>query len=150
MNGSTRKGRGMNAPMGYKGFTLIELMITVAIVAILATIAVPSYMNSVRKSKRAEAKACLLTAAQLEERYYYQNNTYVAAFTTTALGMTPACDGGNYRLDTVAPTQTATTFSITASPVAGSTQANDAYCTSFTLTNTGAKTAQGSDQTQCW
>ena len=60
------------------GFTLIELMITVAIVALLAAIAIPSYQDSVWKGKRAEAKAAIFKALQAEERYYTQNNTYVA------------------------------------------------------------------------
>ncbi len=59
------------------GFTLIELMITVAIVAVLAAIAFPSYQDSVWKGKRAEAKAAIFKALQAEERYYTQNNTYV-------------------------------------------------------------------------
>lgn len=66
-----------------RGFTLIELMITVAIVAILAAIAIPSYQDSVWKGKRAEAKAAILKALQAEERYYTQNNTYVDANNTT-------------------------------------------------------------------
>lgn len=146
VNGSTTKCRGVKPSAGFKGFTLIELMITVAIIAILATIALPSYMNSVRKSKRAEAKSCLLTAAQLEERYYYQNNTYG---TIALIGAAAACTGGNY---TIADngTATATGFTLTATPVAGTTQASDAYCTTLTLKNTGAKDATGSDKTQCW
>ena len=59
------------------GFTLIELMIALAIVALLAAIAIPSYQDSVWKGKRAEAKAAILKGLQAEERYYTQYNTYV-------------------------------------------------------------------------
>lgn len=60
------------------GFTLIELMIAVAIVAVLAAIAYPAYLDSVWKAKRAEAKAAIFKALQAEERYYTQNNTYIS------------------------------------------------------------------------
>jgi type IV pilus assembly protein PilE len=70
--------RMRRTPRVSAGFTLIELMITVAIVALLAAIAIPSYQDSVWKGKRAEAKAAILKALQAEERYYTQNNTYVA------------------------------------------------------------------------
>ena len=71
-----------------RGFTLIELMITVAIVAILAAIAIPSYQDSIWKGKRAEAKAAILKALQAEERYYTQNNTYVDANDTAQIAAT--------------------------------------------------------------
>lgn len=67
----------------FSGFTLIELMITVAIVAILAAIAIPSYQDSVWKGKRGEAKAAILRTLQSEERYYTQNNTYLVFSSVT-------------------------------------------------------------------
>ena len=66
------------------GFTLIELMITVAIIALLAAIAIPSYMDSVWKGKRAEGKAAILKMLQAEERYYTTNNRYVDPSTLAA------------------------------------------------------------------
>lgn len=66
------------------GFTLIELMIVVAIVGILAAIAYPSYQEYVLRGNRSEAQALLNDAAARQERYYTQNNTY--ADTTAKLG----------------------------------------------------------------
>ncbi len=60
------------------GFTLIEMMITVGIVAILAAIAYPMYTDQMRKGRRAEARAALMNLLQQQERYHTQNNTYAA------------------------------------------------------------------------
>ncbi|WP_375122151.1 type IV pilin protein [Variovorax sp. WS11] len=62
-----------------RGFTLIEVMIVVAIVAILSAIAYPSYLESVRKSKRAEARAQLMEAAQYMQRFYSQNDSFISS-----------------------------------------------------------------------
>jgi type IV pilus assembly protein PilE len=59
-----------------KGFTLIEIMVVVAIVGILAAIAVPAYTESVRKGRRADARSALMTLMQQQERSFTQNNTY--------------------------------------------------------------------------
>ncbi len=78
-----------------KGFTLIELMIVVAIIGILAVIAYPSYMDSVRKSRRGDGQAALLNAAQQMEVYYARNATY--STTLTDSNIAAASDDGFYK-----------------------------------------------------
>lgn len=73
------------------GFTLIEVMIAVAIVGILAAVAYPSYIDSVRKGKRAEARAALMNLLQQQERYFTQNNSY-ETFAVGAAGTKPFKD----------------------------------------------------------
>lgn len=121
------------------GFTLIELMITVAILAILMTIAVPAYQDYTTKSKRAEAKVTLMQQAQTLERFFSTNNTYVAGAATVT------SENGYWQ---VVPTLTTTTYSLTASPVSPHT---DSKCSSFTLTQTGAQSYDGTGTTNdCW
>ncbi len=72
----------------HAGFTLIELMIVVAIIGILATIAYPSYQDSVKKSRRADAKSALMGFVNAMERYYTENNTYCDAAATGETAVT--------------------------------------------------------------
>lgn len=129
-----------------RGFTLIELMITVAVVAILASIALPSYLEQVRKSKRAEGKSALLRAAQNMERYYTNNNTYNA--TLTAAGISAYSGDSStdsaYAIDL--PVATATAFTVRATPAF-----TDPKCNVLTISNTGQKTESGSGTlADCW
>lgn len=75
-----------------RGFTLIEVMITVAIVAILAAVAYPSYRDSVLKGKRAEARAALTDLLQQQERFITQRNSYACFATNVTTGGTVALD----------------------------------------------------------
>ena len=123
-----------------QGFTLIELMITLAILAILTSIAVPSYMSYVYKSKRTEGKTELLRIAQLQESYYIQNLSYAAALTD--LGFAAASqdtEGGLYTITTKGTTSAeedcdgtnakpCTGYAVLAVPVAGEGQDKDPKC----------------------
>lgn len=118
------------------GFTLIELMIAVAIISIIAAIAIPSYNDSVRKTKRTDAKAALAKAATLQERYYTENNGYTNDITDVGGS---ASEEGYYTLSSDTSACASSCFVLTATVNAGGEQALDETCWTFTLDHTGRK-----------
>ena len=135
----------------HAGFTLIELMIVVAIVAILSAIAFPSYLDYVRKGRRSDARALLQAASIAQEKYRLNNTSYANA--TTALS--PPCptsgncnsEQGNYRLAT--PTNVSgTTYTLTANAISSS-QSADTGCTAITYSVSGTAITYGPSNT-CW
>ncbi|PID46724.1 MAG: hypothetical protein CSB47_02690 [Proteobacteria bacterium] len=160
------------------GFSLIELVITVAVIGILSSIAIPSYTKYVRETKRTEAKTEILRIAQLQESYYVQHLSYAKALNdagglgfaseklTTESGLyfvqvwgldssnniINSCDGTN--------TTPCVGYKIRATPVTGKGQDNDSACSGgFQLWNTGLKQAKGSGDSdwsvaatarECW
>ena len=129
------------------GFTLIELMIVVAVIGILAAIAYPSYQDSIRKSRRADAKSALLDAAQRQERFFTENNQYTATLGTGGLNLSATTTDGYYTLAITNATANAagriSTFTMTATPVSGKSQEKDTACTTFSLSQTGVKCVKG-------
>ncbi|MDY7574240.1 type IV pilin protein [Actimicrobium sp. CCI2.3] len=124
MRGSTRNG-----------FTLIELMIAVAVMAILTAIAYPSYVEQVNKSRRAEAKSAILQTASLQERFYTLNNTYSTALLASST-----------RYTITVTTPATDTYTITAVPLF-----TDDKCGTLTYDQLGTKTVSGSaDLAYCW
>ncbi len=140
------------SPRRTHGFTLIELMIVVAVVSILAMLAYPAYQDHVRKSRRADGKGMLLDAAARMERYYFDENTYSTDLTELGYGVAdnaPSSEG-YWTLSTAAgPTgDIATSFALTASLAAGF---DDPQCTSLTLNSRGEKSSAGTADAQtCW
>lgn len=138
-------------PKSFKGFTLIEVMVVTAIIAIIAGIAIPSYQESVRRANRTDALVELNGIAQRLQRCYTTysayNNDNCGAATQLADGGTRQSEKGWYEISGVIAAQT---YSLTARPVVGGKQAKDTKCTSFTFTNTGVKSATGDDPDRCW
>lgn len=134
------------------GFTLIELMVAVIIVGILATIAYPSYMDSIRKSRRADAKAALSNAAQALERHFTEKNTYLNASLGDSTGSifpdhTPVDRDHNSAYYILSITnQGADTYSLNATPTGA--MASDS-CGVLTLDHLGQK-GSALPITQCW
>lgn len=140
-----------------KGFTLIEVMITVAILGILSAIAIPSYSESVKKGKRSDAKVTLLRLAQMQESYFVQKLSYAkdldqlgftgktsiesdeGLYDITFFSVTAGCTGDS--------ATACTEYALQAVPVTGGSQANDTRCTGFQIDNFSRKYAKGSGST---
>lgn len=131
----------MNKDKHIFGFTLVELMIAVAIVGILASIAYPSYTNFVARSNRSEPQRELKRLANLEEQLYVDSRAYTADLTLLGVANPYITPSRNYSITAVAG---ATTFTLTATALL--TQAtNDSACPVLTITETGRQTP-----TSCW
>ena len=129
------------------GFTLIELMITVAILAIIAAVAIPSYTSYVDRGKRAEARTALLDIAARQERYYSNNRQYADQLSKLNLSGTKS-ENGYYTLSVTLPSGSNNQdFDATATP-SGWT---DDKCSNLGIDETGAKTHSGlGDRALCW
>ena len=149
-----------------RGFTLIELMVTMVIAAILLSIAIPAYNLYVLKSHRTDAKSALVDLASLEERYFSTQNAYTSI--PSQLGYTAgavpfAVGSGYYNITALTviaatpPTSTTSagtpaSYSITATAIGN--QASDTACATFTITSGGVQTAATNggiaNNTACW
>ncbi|MGO4260102.1 type IV pilin protein [Lysobacter sp. TAB13] len=129
------------APSLERGFTLMELMVVVAIVGILAGIAIPTYQDSVRKSRRGQAKADLVEAAQAMERYYTVNGSYAGA--SLLFNRSPQTGDIQYAI-AFDKAPTAQKFGIKATPQGPQTKDR---CGELSIDSTGVKRP---DDPACW
>jgi type IV pilus assembly protein PilE len=132
-----------------RGFTLIELMIVVLIIAILAAISYPAYINYTVQTRRAAATACMLEMSQFMERFYTTNMTYEGG---DAVRPETTCERELSRFYTidVAPNPTATAFSVVGTPV-GQQLAKDTKCGTLGVNQAGTQSVSGSGSVRdCW
>jgi type IV pilus assembly protein PilE len=122
----------------------MELVLVLAVLAILAAIALPAYQESVRKSNRADARAILAETAQAMERYFTTNNTYVGA--TVIAPASPKGASGTAVKYAISFTAAPTADAFVVQAVPQNSQAGDS-CGTLTLSNTGA---QGPSTAGCW
>ena len=152
-----------------RGFTLVEILIVVAILGILMAIAIPSYTSHIDRGYRAQARAQLLQAAQYMQRFYSANDSYVtdrggnSVFDVMPSSLrTPTAEGGSqlYQIaltGTYGSAASASTFTLVMSPIGGKRMEND-KCGGFTLNHLGSKgnrlangtAAATSLRDECW
>jgi type IV pilus assembly protein PilE len=137
----------------HQGFTLLELMITVAIVGIIAVVALPSYRQSVLKANRTDAHITMASLATLQERFYFTNNKYTGDFADIVDGIDAGdpviSDEGLYSIELLAGNISGWTMEATAI----GEQADDTACARMRVTSLGEKTSYDSDDaltTDCW
>ena len=147
------------------GFTLIEVMITIVIVAIITSIALPGYRSYVLKAKRSAAKATIASIASRQETYRMDNKTYADTF--AKLGYDASLSDATKKLyvedqnnvsttsagsvyEVVINSGTVNTFLVTATTTSNTSQDDDSRCVSFTIDHLNNKTATGTDAANCW
>lgn len=154
------------SPARIAGFTLVELMIVVAVVGVLTAIALPSYTSYIARARRADARAQLLQVAQFMQRFYAANDrfdqdragTSVLSVMPTNMQKSPADSTAMYQLNSAITsagsytiTVTVSAYTLTMAPISGTAMASDG-CGAFRVNSLGVRTITGTGKTrdECW
>jgi len=132
------------------GFTLIELMVTIAIVGILGAVAYPNYLSYVQQTRRSEAQSKLIELANRQEMYYLDHHVYAEDLDADLnMGADPfITENGYYSIASNSAVSTAFDFTLTATAIG--TQAADSDCATLSITQDLTKSATDANGTECW
>ncbi|PKG40794.1 type IV pilin protein [Psychromonas sp. Urea-02u-13] len=136
--------------MKKSGFTLVELLVTITIIAILSSVAYPSYVSYVQKTRRTEAQSALVDLANKQEMYYLDHHVYASNLDSDlGMGANPfITDNGYYSLATSSAESTAIGFTLTATAI--SSQLADSDCATLSISHDHEKKATNANSTNCW
>ena len=147
--------RKMPSPTGsagkaVTGFAIVELLIVVTVVAILVSVAVPSFQRAIIKSRQTDAMELLYTVAHRQQQFFTRNNAYTSVTGESGINVATTSGGGYYTLTITVP-DPASSYTLSAVPVSGTSQANDTACGTFALTSLGVKSVSGNQVSPpCW
>lgn len=138
---------------GQRGLTLVELMVVIAVLAILSAVAYPLYTEQVRKARRSDARTALQLVAMAQERFYTLNGQYTTDFDNLDLPValrSGASEEGYYDLNLSMVNNSVDSYVLTAAAASGKGQAADTDCSALSLDHLGTKNATGNHTANCW
>jgi type IV pilus assembly protein PilE len=147
--------RSANTHFRMRGMTLVELMTVVVVLAIISSIALPTYRKYLIRAQRSEGKIALLQLQTAQEKYYMQNNTYTDKVTVSStadvpgLGLPGTSETGKYKVEVKTLGVGGQTYTATATPQTG--QADDKDCANLTINERGVRGISGTKTPEfCW
>ena len=132
------------------GFTLIEVLIVIAIIGIVAAIAVPVYSTYITKANRTDAINFLSEVAGEQQRYFSENNAYASKMSELGYGTKDTANSPENHYTVSINTPNVTRYVLSATPATGSRQLKDDECMVFTIDSTGSKGNTGGSNADCW